>query len=221
MAGPRRPAAGLKTGDRSLLQEVEIFPNIYDNQVIEESSGINVFEFASDVLGAGWVNDITVLDGEQYCNVKESILSHKIVSFNSLGTQEKSVEFRVSPQPSFNKNFQLLLEDINRKISEGYTIFISSENERQFERLRNIFTHNSEESILKAPKFIELNCSLHTGFVDTVTKNCLYTDHQIFNRYHRVKIKREVPRMKAGGGRLHGRRTLPCDCVQILTKQGA
>ena len=175
-------------------QEVEIFPNIYDNQVIEESSGINVFEFASDVLGAVWVNDITVLDGEQYCNVKESILSHKVVSFNSLGAQEKSVECRVSPQPSFNKNFQLLLEDINRKIREGYTIFISSENERQFERLRNIFAHNSEESALKAPKFIELNCSLHTGFVDTVTKNCLYTDHQIFNRYHRVKIKREVPR---------------------------
>ncbi len=175
-------------------QEIEIFPNIYDNGIIGESSVINIFEFASDVLGEVWVNDITVLQGEQYESVKESIVSHKLVSFNTLGAQEKSVGFRVSPQPSFNKNFKLLLQDINQKISEGYTVFISSENERQFERLRNIFTHNSEENIQKAPKFIELNCSLHTGFVDTVTKTCLYTDHQIFNRYHRVKIKREVPR---------------------------
>ena len=181
---------------RSLQEcgEIEIFPNIYDNEELQGGEGENIFEFIGKGKATVWVNDFTVLENGQYDEVRESIFANKTISFNSIEKDEASVEFRISPQPSFNKNFNLLLSDINNKIAEGYTVYISSENERQFERLRNIFSHNSEESGIKVPKFIELPCSLHTGFVDTLTKTCLYTDHQIFNRYHRVKIKREVPR---------------------------
>ena len=141
------------------------------------------------------MNDFSLLAGDIYKDVVENMRSNKIVAFNGVsGIEDASVEFRFSPQPAFNKNFDLLLSDINQKISEGYTIYISSENGKQFERLRSIFAHNSGDDETKVPKFNELNCSIHTGFVDTVTKICLYTDHQIFDRYHRVKIKREVPR---------------------------
>ena len=173
-------------------KEIEIFPNLYE-ETIEENME-DIFEFIGIGKTHVWINDLSVLENSQYDSVREHIYSNNILSFNSIDNDEESVEFRISPQPSFNKNFQLLLSDINKKIEEGYTIYISSENERQFERLRNIFSHNTEDNLQRIPRFIELPCSLHTGFVDTVTKTCLYTDHQIFNRYHRVKIKREVPR---------------------------
>jgi len=176
------------------LEKIEIFPNIYDEGGIDTGEGTDVFEFVGKGNSTVWVNDITVLQGEQYDKVRESIFRNRVISFNHLEGNVSEVEFRVSPQPSFNKNFGLLLSDINKKIADGYTIYISSENERQFERLRNIFAHNNGDNISSVPKFTEMHCSLHTGFVDTITKICLYTDHQIFDRYHRVKIKREVPR---------------------------
>ena len=176
------------------LEEIEIFPNLYEEENVEDGNSVDVFEFIGKNNCTVWVNDFSVLQGEIYKDVLENILKNKIVSFNGFLQEDNLVEFRISPQPSFNKNFNLLLEDINRKVSQGYTIYISSENEKQFERLRNIFTHNSGDDAYKVPKFHELKYSIHTGFVDTVSKVCLYTDHQIFDRYHRVKIKREVPR---------------------------
>ena len=176
------------------LDEIEIFPNLYEEETIEEEEYVDIFEFIGKNNCTVWLNDFTVLQNDIYKDIVQNMMCNRIVSFNSLPEKKASVEFRISPQPSFNKNFNLLLDDINRKISEGYTIYISSDNERQFERLRNIFAHNSGDDLYKVPKFKELKYSIHTGFVDTLTKNCLYTDHQIFDRYHRVKIKREVPR---------------------------
>ena len=180
------------------LEKVEIFPNLYENSVPDSTDEEDIFQFAGKGGCRVWVNDFSVLEGEQYSDVKESLKGNRIISFNdfpvTFGEVNKTVEFRISPQPAFNKNFGLLLSDIKKKEKEGYTIYISSENSRQFERLRNIFAHNQGDDYSSVPKFIELNGSIHTGFVDTITKVCLYTDHQIFDRFHRVKIKREVPR---------------------------
>ena len=177
------------------LDEVEIFPNIYNEEQFQEQECVDIFEFVGNKKCTVWINDITALQGEQYSEVLENILKNRIISFNDLKDDDTvNIEYRISPQPSFNKNFNLLLSDIDKKIKDGYSIFISSENEKQFERLRSIFAHNKEEDNNRVPKFGEINYSIHSGFVDTVTKTCLYTDHQIFDRYHRVKIKREVPR---------------------------
>jgi len=176
------------------LQEIEIFPNICEEEDSSDTEFVDIFEFIGKNNCTVWINDFSLLQGDIYKNILINACYNKIVAFNGLYEYDAAVEFRVSPQPSFNKNFNLLLEDIKRKVSQDYKIFISSENEKQFERLRNIFAHNSEEDYTKIPKFQELKYSIHTGFVDTVSKICLYTDHQIFDRYHRVKIKREVPR---------------------------
>ena len=176
------------------LQEIEIFPNIYEDENSGEGENVDLFEFIGKNNCTVWLNDISVLQGEIYKDILSNILENRIVLFNWVMKDCAAVDYRVSPQPSFNKNFNLLLDDINSKISQGYTIYISSENGKQFERLRSIFAHNSGEDSNKVPKFNELNCSIHTGFIDPVSKICLYTDHQIFDRYHRVKIKREVPR---------------------------
>lgn len=128
----------------------------------------------------------------KYKEILEDLLKNKTIflSSSSYFTEIKKVEFNTAPQPAFNKNFNLLMNNLNDKISLGYKVFISSDNPKQFERLRSIFANNREVKIV--PEFSELRYTIHSGFVDNIAKVCLYTDHQIFDRYHRVKIKREV-----------------------------
>ena len=129
---------------------------------------------------------------KKYKDILEDLLKNKVVFLSSSShfPAIKKVEFNTAPQPAFNKNFNLLMNNLNDKISLGYKVFISSDNPKQFERLRSIFANNREVKIV--PEFSELRYTIHSGFVDNIAKVCLYTDHQIFDRYHRVKIKREV-----------------------------
>ncbi len=100
---------------------------------------------------------------------------------------EDPVKFNISPQPSFNKNFELLTEDIRKRLEEGYRVRIYGEKESQLERLKAILSQNG--GIL--PEFIA-KCNIHNGFIDHDDKVCCYTDHEIFDRFHRVSIRRSV-----------------------------
>ena len=100
---------------------------------------------------------------------------------------EESVRFNISPQPVFNKNFELLTEDIRKKLEEGYRVRIYGEKPSQLERLRSILSQNN--AIL--PEFIA-KCNIHSGFIDHDDKVCCYSDHEIFDRFHRVSIRRTV-----------------------------
>ena len=97
------------------------------------------------------------------------------------------VKFNISPQPSFNKNFELLTEDIRKRLEEGYRVRIYGEKESQLERLKAILSQNG--GIL--PEFMA-KCNIHNGFVDHDDKVCCYSDHEIFDRFHRVSIRRTV-----------------------------
>ena len=96
---------------------------------------------------------------------------------------------RVIPQPSFNKNFEILAADIEEKIIAGYSVNVLSPNDSQTERLRGIL---SETGAGYMPGFLPL--SIHEGYIDKGAKVCFYTDHQIFERYHKVRIRRQVER---------------------------
>ena len=91
----------------------------------------------------------------------------------------------IAPQPVFAKNFELLSDDIVKKQIEGYTVTILSPNESQTRRLREI---------LRGVKPQFLPVSLHEGYIDKASKNCYYTDHQIFERYHKLTVRRQVER---------------------------
>ena len=105
-----------------------------------------------------------------------------------LGLKVENVEkFHISPQPRFNKNFDLLEEDIRRKTENGYKVFIYGEKASQLNRIKSIIS--SEGGIL--PNFVE-GKNLHEGFVDEDSKIAYYTDHEIFDRFHRVSIRRTV-----------------------------
>ena len=100
---------------------------------------------------------------------------------------EPSIKFSIAPQPTFNKNFELLTEDIRKRLEEGYRVRIYGEKQSQLDRLKSILSQNS--GIM--PEFIQ-QCNIHNGFIDHENKVCCYSDHEIFDRFHRVTIRRTV-----------------------------
>ena len=100
---------------------------------------------------------------------------------------EDAVEFHISPQPVFNKSFELLISDITKKMENGYKIYIYGEKEAQLERLKSIILE--ETRIL--PEFVK-GKNIHSGFIDNDDKICCYSDHEIFDRFHRVRLRRSV-----------------------------
>lgn len=101
-------------------------------------------------------------------------------------------EFIVKPQPSFNKNFDLLAKNLREQNEEGYTMLISSDSPRQLQRLEKIFDEIDEKA-----EFQELNVSLREGFIDGLLKIGCYTDHQLFERFYRYKTKDKNSKSKA------------------------
>ena len=110
-------------------------------------------------------------------NQRSSFDSHEIIHFDTL------------PQPTFNKNFDLLIDDLKQRISDGYKIYILADQVKQTDRLKAIF--DDKESGIH---FVAIDHTLHEGFIDHSAKICCYTDHQIFERYHRVTLRSENAR---------------------------
>ncbi len=121
------------------------------------------------------------------------------------------IAFDTTPQPVFHKQFDILTDDLKKHIDEGYKIYILAEQQKQLDRLKAIFDSinsgdaalNSSEGTLNSSKgafnyaggmFIGINATLHEGFVDKGLKICCYTDHQIFERFHRVMMSSENAR---------------------------
>ena len=100
----------------------------------------------------------------------------------------EAVSFHISPQPVFNKNFELLLSDIRTKMEEGYKVYIFGEKESQLERLRSIMLQDPGAVL---PQFVKEK-NIHAGFIDQEDRQCWYTDHEIFDRFHRVRMRRTV-----------------------------
>ncbi len=103
-----------------------------------------------------------------------------------------SYDFKIKHQPSFNKEFKLLSENLHEKQEAGYLNIISAESYKQTDRLTTIF-----DEIDAKLSFSAMNVSLREGFIDENLKICCYTDHQIFERFHRYKSKEKFSRSKA------------------------
>lgn len=102
-------------------------------------------------------------------------------------TNVDPIKFNIAPQPVFNKNFELLTEDIRSRLERGYRVCIFAEKESQADRLKSVLYQN--EGVM--PEFIA-GKNIHRGFIDNENKICCYTDHEIFDRFHRVTIRRSV-----------------------------
>ncbi|MDR2470067.1 MAG: transcription-repair coupling factor [Tannerella sp.] len=99
------------------------------------------------------------------------------------------VPFNSEPQPLYRKNFDMVSQSFRQYIADGYALCLLSDSEKQSERLRVIFRDRGD----RIP-FTAVNRTLHSGFVDHALKMCFFTDHQIFDRYHKYNLKSDKAR---------------------------
>ena len=134
---------------------------------------------------------------ELFCNAtlfKKQILEFGLVEFGSTSvfSRENSIVFNTTPQPAFNKNFELLINNLNDNHDKGYSNYIACVSEQQANRLEAIFKDVEDQVHYKT--FV---LSIHQGFIDHDTKIACYTDHQIFERYHKFSIKNGYSKKQA------------------------
>lgn len=125
---------------------------------------------------------------------EEQITKMQWVEFGKKFSRRKAeiVTFQAQPQPSLNKDFNLLGDEFASNSLRGYTNVMVAEYQRQLSRIRSIF-----DDIRTDLDFLDLNTSLHGGFVDQDQGIALYTDHQFFERYHKYRSKKRFTKSQA------------------------
>lgn len=115
----------------------------------------------------------------------------RVVEFGNkpTGVAQATITFDTTPQPLFHKNFDLVSQTLTDYIVKGYRIYILTDNPKQGERLHDIFTERAENI-----QFETIGKTLHEGFADGILKSCFFTDHQIFDRYHKYNLRSERAR---------------------------
>ena len=141
-------------------------------------------------------NTVQLSPDKKYFSADELMLQLgklKIIEYGSKPyfKAEETIKLNVAPQPNFNKNFSLLIKDLLKHQNQGYSIYLVAENPKQINRIENIFQDFEEggNQIAKGLEFTPSYIALHEGFTDSDLKLVVYTDHQIFERYHRFRLK--------------------------------
>ena len=103
------------------------------------------------------------------------------------------LKFKITPQPLFHKNFDLLVDSFEDYILKGYKLYILADSDKQTQRLKDIFADMDSQKA-RSIAFEPVNRTLHEGFTDDALKLCFFTDHQIFDRYHKYNLKSDGAR---------------------------
>ena len=138
---------------------------------------------------------------ELFCNsslLKEQMQEYAVVEMSSRhpelvsGSQVETIQFHTKPQPSFNKHFDLLIENLRENSQGGYTNYIFCVSEQQAKRFHDIF-----EDVDHKVEYKTVVLSMYQGFIDEDSKIACYTDHQIFERYHKFHLKNGYAKKQA------------------------
>ena len=126
---------------------------------------------------------------ELFCNgafIKNQLNDFTLATINQpeKALTKTNIRFKTSPQPSFNKQFDLLIKNLNNYSKQGYSNYLFCANDQQAQRFHDIF--NDQE---QAVSYQTIVFPLHQGFIDATAKIVCYTDHQIFERYHKFRLK--------------------------------
>ena len=201
------------------VDEIAVIPDLQ----LSNDNGISLLQFiAADTLLAvkdlPWVLERMrhisteslaqqlLITEEGDMNVKERVIdveefARKILDFKRIDYGPKSIEgksasrleFNCAPQPVYRKNFDFVSESFLELLRDGYTINILSDSEKQTQRIAHIFEDRGDDI-----PFTPVIKTLHEGFIDRELKICFFTDHQIFDRYHKYRLRSE----KARSGKL-------------------
>jgi transcription-repair coupling factor (superfamily II helicase) len=133
---------------------------------------------------------------ELFCDgtfIKNQLKDFSLVNFEGSNSNEKlEIAFKTKPQPSFNKQFNLLIDDLNEHHKAGFTNYIFCANDQQAKRFHDIFDDAAQEVHYETLVF-----PLYQGFVDIEQKLVCYTDHEIFERYHKFRLKNGYAKKQA------------------------
>ena len=198
------------------LQRIVLLPNLQDHSLFEERESIFQYlqnqtivwleesDFLKNRIDAEYkkaVDAFNSYEENESMNSPETLFAQsdelmtqldefKSVAFDvySDSSGKEIVNFDITPQPVFNKNFEMLLNSIDLLKDRGYQMMFFSESKRQLERIQSILNdlQQKEES---NRDFVPVLCSMKAGFVDNDLKISCFTDHQIFERYHRFHLR--------------------------------
>ncbi|MEO0507731.1 MAG: transcription-repair coupling factor [Bacteroidota bacterium] len=132
--------------------------------------------------------------------LKTQLETFALVEFGTSLSTETPIQFQTKPQPSFNKKFDLLQEDLQENHQNGFTNYIFCSSEQQAKRLHDIFDAVGEQNqngLDQSVQYQTLVFPLYQGFLDEDLKVACYTDHQIFERYHKFQLKNGYAKKQA------------------------
>ncbi len=143
------------------------------------------------------LNEIKEINQEDFVYalpLEEQIQQRHIIEFGNKTYFSKGnkISFSIQQQPAFNRQFKLLIENLKSFETKKYNLFIFAENPKQLERLHSIFSDQNTEI-----NFVPIPVSIHEGFIDNDLKIVCYTDHEIFQRYHKYRVKQAFNKNKA------------------------
>jgi transcription-repair coupling factor (superfamily II helicase) len=146
-----------------------------------------------------WLKELTSADFEKMDGWVEQLKKRNLVEWYNHSLERitgdeitTSIQFATEEQPVFNRQFNLLIEDLQKRCGKGCQPYVFAENPKQLERLRSIFEDLNAEIL-----FVPIPTSITRGFIDHEKNIVCYTDHQIFQRYHKYKVKQAYTKGKA------------------------
>ena len=204
------------------LEEIAIVPNIQNSKIASKENSFLDYLPENTLV---WIDNLEIVrstviqllenydqkyriseDGEEGLPAKEFLidadqLTKKLQDFRVLefGQQayfksQETITFNTAPQPVFNKNFELLSENLLDNYREGYQNLIFSNSQKQLDRLQSIFNELNNDEV---EEFTGILMPIHEGFIDHELNICFYTDHQIFERYHKFRLRSSFAKKEA------------------------
>jgi|TARA_B110000238_G_scaffold201071_1_gene254468 transcription-repair coupling factor (superfamily II helicase) len=132
---------------------------------------------------------------ELFCNgvlIQSQLEDFSLVEINNSNVEKHSLEFKTKPQPSFNKQFDLLIENLQENTENGIENYLLCDNEKQAKRFDDIF-----EGVDQEVTYTTIVFPLYQGFIDINANIACYTDHQIFERFHKFRLKNGYAKKQA------------------------
>ena len=191
------------------IEEIDIIPNISGGEkfgisILEFVDKDTIFAFADLAWACDKIKSISsesistqlvlsqegdidamqkVIDANEFAT---DILNFKRIDYGAkcFSKNYLSVKYDISPQPIYHKDFDRTAESFTEFIKEGYQIYILSDSRKQIDRLTEIFAERNNYIT-----FTAVNKTIHEGFIDRENKICFFTDHQIFDRFHKFSLK--------------------------------
>lgn len=172
------------------MEKLRVLSEKLKDQLVRERSEFEASE-------EQWVKEMQVEDFEDTDSFIEKLKRRHVINWSGKDMTldaypAATIEWQSEEQPVFNRNFQLLIADLQQRTRNNYTCYIFAENARQLERLRSIF-----EDAQALVDFVPVPISVTKGFIDHKYKLVCYTDHQIFQRFHKYKVKQSYTKGKA------------------------